>query len=151
MNINKEFIPTVADTEGLDESKYKVVRKNRFVFSGMQTGRDECIRISMYSCEQPIIVSPAYTTFEVTAEEIILPTYFFMLPDWMKRLICSLVSLLILSLNKRIDTTKLSNIITITSILYAISMRPTQSRTSLIHLINFSARLCKSSSVGKFL
>lgn len=79
LNINKEFIPTVANTEGLDESKYKVVRKDRFVFSGMQTGRDECIRISMYLQEQPIIVSPAYTTFEVTAKDIILPQYFFML------------------------------------------------------------------------
>ena len=48
LNINKEFMPTWANTEGLDESKYKVVRKKRFVFSGMQTGRDECIRISMY-------------------------------------------------------------------------------------------------------
>ena len=48
LNINKEFMPTVANTEGLDESKYKVVRNKRFVFSGMQTGRDECIRISMY-------------------------------------------------------------------------------------------------------
>ena len=31
ININKEFMPTVANTEGLDERKYKVVRKNRFV------------------------------------------------------------------------------------------------------------------------
>jgi type I restriction enzyme S subunit len=48
LNIQKEFMPTVANTEGLDESKYKVVRKHRFVFSGMQTGRDVCIRIGMY-------------------------------------------------------------------------------------------------------
>ena len=41
INIDKEFMPTVANTQGIDESKYKVVRKNRFVFSGMQTGRDE--------------------------------------------------------------------------------------------------------------
>ena len=33
ININKEFMPTVADTTGLDEKKYKVVRKNRFVYS----------------------------------------------------------------------------------------------------------------------
>lgn len=79
ININKEFILTVANTEGLDESKYKVVRKNRFVYSGMQTGRDECIRISMYSNDNPILVSPAYTTFVVTATEIILPSYFFMI------------------------------------------------------------------------
>ena len=79
LNINKEFMPTWANTEGLDESKYKVVRKKRFVFSGMQTGRDECIRISMYNGEEPIIVSPAYTTFEVTREDIVIPEYFFML------------------------------------------------------------------------
>ena len=79
ININKEFMPTVADTTGLDETKYKVVRKNRFVYSGMQTGRDECIRISMYLQDKPIIVSPAYTTFEVTAHDIVLPEYFFML------------------------------------------------------------------------
>lgn len=79
ININKEFMPTVADTENLDEYKYKVVRKNRFVFSGMQTGRDECIRLSMYLKEEPIIVSPAYTTFEVVAKDIILSTYFFMI------------------------------------------------------------------------
>ena len=79
ININKEFMPTAANTEGLDETNYKVVRKNRFVFSGMQTGRDECIRISMYLQDEPIIVSPAYTTFEVVATDIVLPTYFFML------------------------------------------------------------------------
>lgn len=79
LNINKEFMPTWANTEGLDESKYKIVRKKRFVFSGMQTGRDECLRISMYNGEMPIIVSPAYTTFEVTREDLVLPEYFFML------------------------------------------------------------------------
>ena len=72
-------MPTWANTEGLDESKYKVVRKRRFVFSGMQTGRDECIRISMYNGTEPIIVSPAYTTFEVTREDLVIPEYFFML------------------------------------------------------------------------
>lgn len=78
ININKEFMPTVANTEGLDETKYKVVRKSRFVYSGMQTGRDECIRISMYNNDIPILISPAYTTFEVIATDIVLPLYFFM-------------------------------------------------------------------------
>ncbi len=78
ININKEFMPTVADTVGLDEAKYKLVRKNRFVYSGMQTGRDVCIRISMYMKDSPILVSPAYTTFEVTETNKVLPLYFFM-------------------------------------------------------------------------
>jgi type I restriction enzyme S subunit len=79
ININKEFMPTVANTDGLDEKKYKVIRKNRFVYSGMQTGRDECIRISMYTLDAPIIVSPAYTTFEVTATDVVEPMFFFMM------------------------------------------------------------------------
>jgi type I restriction enzyme S subunit len=78
INIFKEFMPTVANTENLDNTKYKIVRKNRFVYSGMQTGRDRCIRISMFMKDSPVIVSPAYTTFEVDQEKI-LPEYFFML------------------------------------------------------------------------
>lgn len=79
VNINKEFMPTVADTSTLDEKKYKVVRRNRFVFSGMQTGRDECIRLAFHRDDEPIIVSPAYVTFEVTAMDKIIPEYFFMI------------------------------------------------------------------------
>jgi type I restriction enzyme S subunit len=78
ININKEFMPTAANTEGLDETKYKLVRKNRFVYSGMQTGRDECIRVSMYNNNKPVLISPAYTTFEVTATDVVIPLYFFM-------------------------------------------------------------------------
>lgn len=33
----------------------------------------------MYLQDKPIIVSPAYTTFEITAQDIVLPEYFFML------------------------------------------------------------------------
>ncbi len=78
ININKEFMPTVANTDTVDAKKYKIVRYNRFVFSGMQTGRDECIRIGLYQKEKPIIVSPAYTTFEISRKDIVLEEYFFM-------------------------------------------------------------------------
>lgn len=78
ININKEFMPTVANTNGVNSKNYKIVKKNRFVFSGMQTGRDKAIRIGLYSGDAPIIVSPAYTTFEIASNKI-LPEYFFML------------------------------------------------------------------------
>ena len=42
INIDKQFMPSVADTNGVDLRKYKLVKKNQFAFSGMQTGRDEC-------------------------------------------------------------------------------------------------------------
>lgn len=76
INIDKEIGPTSANTSNLDERKYKILRKYRFVYSGMQTGRDKAIRISMYLDDELAIVSPAYTTFEVTKIDIIDPMYF---------------------------------------------------------------------------
>lgn len=78
ININKDFMTTVANTNNVDNKKYKIVKKNRFVFSGMQTGRDDCIRIGLYLSENEVLVSPAYTTFEVTSNEI-LTKYLFMI------------------------------------------------------------------------
>ena len=77
INRDKDFMPTVANLEGVDLRKYKIVTKGTFVFSGMQTGRDVCIRIGLYSDETPALISPAYTTFTVD-EKTILPEYFFM-------------------------------------------------------------------------
>ena len=65
INILKQFMPSVADANGLDFKKYKIVNKGQFAFSGMQTGRDECIRIALYQDNKPIIISPAYSVFEL--------------------------------------------------------------------------------------
>ena len=70
-------MPTVADTNNLDNTKYKIVSKGDFVFSGMQTGRDVCIRIALYDKEDPIIISPAYTTFRIKDSRKIIPQYLF--------------------------------------------------------------------------
>ncbi len=70
-------MPTVADTNELDNSKYKVVEKGVFVFSGMQTGRDVCIRIALFDEENPVIISPAYTTFKIKDTTELLPEFLF--------------------------------------------------------------------------
>ena len=77
INKDKTFMPTVADTNELDSSKYKIVIKDVFVFSGMQTGRDICIRLALYEKSDSILVSPAYTTFVVKDKSEILPEYLF--------------------------------------------------------------------------
>jgi len=77
INREKEFMPTVANTSGLDISKYKIVRKGEFVFSGMQTGRDICIRLGLYSDDTPSLISPAYTTFTIDESKGILSEYVF--------------------------------------------------------------------------
>lgn len=78
INKDKTFMPTVADTNNLDNTKYKVVSSGDFVFSGMQTGRDVCIRIALYDGANSIIISPAYTTFKVKDGTKILPQYLFL-------------------------------------------------------------------------
>ena len=78
VNKNKDFMPTVADANELDNTKYKVVRKGIFVYSGMQTGRDVCIRLALYNDVTPIIVSPAYSTFKVKKENLLLPQFLFL-------------------------------------------------------------------------
>lgn len=78
INKDKTFMPTVADTNNLDNTKYKVVSSGDFVFSGMQTGRDVCIRIALYAGVNSIIISPAYTTFKVKNDAKIMPQYLFL-------------------------------------------------------------------------
>ena len=77
INRDKNFMPSVATTEGLDKSKYKVISKGKFVFSGMQTGRDVCIRFGLYNETVDGLVSPAYTTYSVVDKNI-LPEYLMM-------------------------------------------------------------------------
>ncbi len=81
INITKQFMPSVANIHEVDLSKYKLVRKGQFAFSGMQTGRDECIRIALYNEEFPIIISPAYAVFE-TKDDSVLSEYVMM---WFSR------------------------------------------------------------------
>lgn len=71
INITKQFMPSVANTNGVDLSKYKVVNKGQFVFSGMQTGRDKCIRIALFDKVEPIIISPAYAVLEIIDADVL--------------------------------------------------------------------------------
>lgn len=65
INIEKQFMPSVADTASVNIRNYKVVREGQFAYSSMQTGRDECIRIALYDKDTPILISPAYSVLRV--------------------------------------------------------------------------------------
>lgn len=77
INKGKKFMPTHANTNELDNTKYKIVSKGIFAFSGMQTGRDICIRIALYDKNKPALVSPAYTTFRIKYPKL-LSEYLFL-------------------------------------------------------------------------
>lgn len=68
--IEKEFMPSVANTIGTDLKKYNIVRKNRFAFNPMHVGRDEKLPIAVYRKDEPALVSPAYMMFEVKNESV---------------------------------------------------------------------------------
>lgn len=74
INITKQFMPSIADITEVDLKKYKLVQNGQFAFSGMQTGRDKCVRIALYREEEPIVISPAYTVFE-TKNTTVSPEY----------------------------------------------------------------------------
>src|SRR5574344_1832839 len=58
--------------------EYIEIEKDKFVFSGMQTGRDICIRIGLYRDSVPALLSPAYTTFIINDTNVLLPEYLFL-------------------------------------------------------------------------
>ena len=75
ININKTFFPTVANIDEVSTQNYKVVETNQFAFSGMQTGRDMCIRIALNEELKPVIISPAYTVFRIKDDNTVLSHY----------------------------------------------------------------------------
>lgn len=73
INIDKYFMPSVANVIGTDMSNYKVVANGQFACNLMHVGRDEKIPVAL-NTEDPIIVSPAYFVFEV-CDDSLLPEY----------------------------------------------------------------------------
>lgn len=81
INIDKFFMPSVANIVGTDLSKYKVVSKYQFACNRMHVGRDGRIPIALSLNEIPFLVSPAYTVFEII-DSGVLPEYMMM---WFRR------------------------------------------------------------------
>lgn len=68
INIIKSFMPSVANLGSTNLTKYKVIKKNQFAYSPMQTGRDECIRIALFHENKPVIISPAYSVLQTKSD-----------------------------------------------------------------------------------
>ena len=82
INIEKYFIPSVANVIGTDLSAYKMVGDMQFACNLMHVGRDEKIPMAMHKGEQPLIVSPAYFVFENSKPNELLSDYLMM---WFRR------------------------------------------------------------------
>jgi type I restriction enzyme, S subunit len=82
LTINKDFIPSVANTIGSDMSRYKIIRKNQFACSLMQVRRDKKIPVALQRNYKEAIISQAYPVFDVTNKDELLPEYLMM---WFSR------------------------------------------------------------------
>lgn len=82
INIDKYFMPSVANVIGTDLSRYKLLSKGKFACNPMHVGRDERLPVALYSEDKPAIVSPAYFVFEIV-DTSLLNEYYLMM--WFRR------------------------------------------------------------------
>lgn len=82
INIDKFFMPSVANVIGTDLSKYKLISKGKFACNPMHVGRDERLPVALYEEDEPAIVSPAYFMFEIIDETVLDENYLMM---WFRR------------------------------------------------------------------
>lgn len=82
INIDKFFMPSVANVIGTDLSRYKLITKGRFACNPMHVGRDERLPVALYTEDEPAIVSPAYFMFEIIDSSILNEDYLMM---WFRR------------------------------------------------------------------
>lgn len=82
INIDKYFMPSVANIVGTDLSVYKIVKKNQFACNRMHVGRDYRLPLSMSNSDEEFIVSPAYDVFEIQDTTILNPEFLMM---WFSR------------------------------------------------------------------
>lgn len=82
LSVNKQFIPSIANTIGTDMSNYKVVAPSQFVYIADTSPRGDKIAIALLGGQGKAIVSAIYTVFEITNEMELLPEYLMM---WFRR------------------------------------------------------------------
>ncbi len=78
INIDKFFMPSVANVVGTDMSVYKIVKKNQFACNRMHVGRDYRLPISMSKSDEEFMVSPAYDVFEIKDTKVLNPEFLMM-------------------------------------------------------------------------
>lgn len=82
INIDKYFMPSVANVIGTDLSKYKLISKGLFACNPMHVGRDERLPIALYIEDIPALVSPAYFMFKIADDTVLNSEYLMM---WFRR------------------------------------------------------------------
>ena len=75
VSVQKQFIPSIANTVGTDFTKYKVVRKGQFTYIPDTSRRGDKIGIALLENYDEGLVSNVYTVFEAIDENQLMPEY----------------------------------------------------------------------------
>jgi type I restriction enzyme S subunit len=78
VSMEKTFIQSVANLNGVDMSVYKVLKNEQLACKLMSVGRDEKLPVDLYREQEPSIVSSAYYVFEPIDKEELLSEYLMM-------------------------------------------------------------------------
>ncbi len=78
VNIDKFFMPSVANIVGTDMSVYKIVKRGQFACNRMHVGRDMRLPVALSDKDYEFMVSPAYDVFEIKDTAKLLPEYLMM-------------------------------------------------------------------------
>lgn len=82
VSVTKEFITTHANLVGVRFNNYKIVKKGQFTYISDTSRRGEKIALAYNSLGKEIIVSSAYSVFEIIDHNILMPEYLMM---WFRR------------------------------------------------------------------
>ena len=82
VSVQKQFMPSIANTVGTDFSKYKVVKKGQFTYIPDTSRRGDKIGIALLEDYEEGLVSNVYTVFEVIDENQLMSEYLML---WFKR------------------------------------------------------------------
>ena len=82
LSVSKVFFPTIANLVGTDMSTYKIVYKNQFTYIADTSRRGDKIAIALNEKFDKMLVSQAYTPFEVISADELEPEYLMM---WFRR------------------------------------------------------------------
>ncbi len=82
VSIQKVLMPSIANTIGTNMKTYKIIRKNQFIYGAVTSRNGDKISIALLEDYDEAIVSQAYTVFEITDTEKLLPEYLMM---WFRR------------------------------------------------------------------
>ncbi len=82
LSVSKVFFPTIANLVGTDMTTYKIVYKNQFTYIADTSRRGDKIAIALNDSFDKMLVSQAYTPFEVKDCSELDPEYLMM---WFRR------------------------------------------------------------------